>query len=583
MNPRIKYLLLIYVSTVAFLLFFVSINQRNYQDSWILEDIFIPTIIYVIIFTLVVVEVNDNKIVATLCASFTVILNAIPNLKYQMFYGTADSMAHFGFVKSLLMSGRPPTINVYSDFPGMHILIGSFSLISGADVNISIKFVTSTIFSIIPLLTYFLTNQVFGKNVQKYMVIASSLPLVLSYTLTGTTFAISLFCPFMYLLFKRHLSKEYKREYTLLLIIIAFGLLYSHLVTMVSLLMFLCIMLILIRLFHFTEKTSYSALSRTTIGVLSLILVSFIAWLMFEANFVFEMLIDTASRLLTGQVSKAPIPQRFFEIPFVEELKFFVLKYIKDVIIVLLSSAGLLVLLKNFRHKNDYIFKNFYIPLVYFLGATLFLIAFQFATRFGEIEYRRFIDYAMLLSPFLTGIFLLYITERFRVITKKDWLSVLLTTLILFTCISACMIQTFPYQPLVPRASVLAEELPENEYITELMRVNTIFQEKMILFAEKFSSKNANITSDTVTRWQIYGLANETFINRYIWCYPLGPEANIESKQWSILLLHYSGKSGPLDEKVEYRTNEAIDNLRNLLVCTVYDNGESFIVSKKGI
>jgi len=585
MDTKTRHLLVLFYSTItlAFVVI-IALSQRSYQDAWILEDIFIPTVLYALVFASVVVIMDDNRVVALICASFIIILNAIPNLKYQLFYGTYDSVGHFGFIKNLLSLGSVPEVGfyskTYSDFPGTHILIGSFSLVAGVDPNVGIKFVTSTIFGVIPLLTYLLTNQVFDKKLQKYIVVASGLPIVISYVLTGTTFGAILFCILFYLLFKRNLSKENKRRYTLTLIIVAFGLLFSHAVTMLSLVIFLCIMFFLMKFFYIAKKASPNILSRTITGILSLLLISFIAWLMYRANFVFETFIEAMQRLLIGGTVKTPIPTRFFEIPLPEQLKIFMLKHIKDAVIITLSFAGFYILLKKFKRKNGQLFKNFYAPLTCLLGAILLVVTFQFVTNFGEIEYRRFLDYAMLFSPFFAGIFLWHVSELLKTTVKKKWFSTLIVALILFVCILISIVQIFPYQPLVPRANVLSQNLPENEYISDFRMVNTIYQQEMILFAEKFSPKEAIVTSDTVTRWQIFGFANENFSSRYIWYNPLQPHINNENAQWNLFLLHYLGRAGPLSEKVEYRTKEVINNLRNTLGNTIYDNGESFIISK---
>jgi hypothetical protein len=104
----------------------------------------------------------------------------------------------------------------------------------------------------------------------------------------------------------------------------------------------------------------------------------------------------------------------------------------------------------------------------------------------------------------------------------------------------------------------------------------------MILFAQSISSKDTNITSDAVTRWQIHAFANESFDSRHIWYTPFylqrAQAQNVSN--WSLLLLHYQGKSGPLDEQAEYATRKAVERIKDTSGNLVYDNGESFIVSR---
>jgi hypothetical protein len=581
MSARIKYVLLFYASIAIILLFSILLNQRNYQDTWILQDIFIPTFVYIFTFTIVAVMIKDNRIMALVCSSFIIFLNAIPNLKYQFFYGTYDSAGHFGFTKNLLSQGHVPQTGIYSSayssFPGMHIVISSLSLITGADINGSFKFFSSIIYGTIPLLVYLVTNRFFDKEVQKNIVIASSLPIVMSYVITGTTFGALLFCFFFYMLLLKNLLKENDRKFALILTVIGFGLLISHAVTMLASILFSCIMLILLRFIGFTKKTSYYIGShRKVIGILILLSVLFIAWLMFRANPVFKIFINSVEKVFSGKVTKTPIPQRFFEIPLLDQLKILILKYIKDAMILTLSLAGVLVLLKKFKHKNNYLFNTFFLPIICLLGAISLFLALQFVTGFGEIEYRRFIDYALLFSPYFVGLFLWHINERFKAAYGRKRFSGFIKALILFLCISISIVQVFPYQPSVPKAN----DLPEGEYIVDLRMVNTIYQVKMILFAEKFASKDAKITSDKVTRWQINGFAGVAFSSRHMYYSPLQPEVSMKIKQCNLFLLHYDGRSGPLNEKVEYRIRRVINEVRNTLGNTIYDNGESFIISQ---
>jgi hypothetical protein len=95
-------ILLVYVAIAVAFIVELLLNQRGYQDSWILQDIFVPTILYILTFSVIAVLLNNNKLIALVCASFIILLNAIPNLKYDLFYGTFDSVAHYGYVRNLV-------------------------------------------------------------------------------------------------------------------------------------------------------------------------------------------------------------------------------------------------------------------------------------------------------------------------------------------------------------------------------------------------------------------------------------------------------------------------------------------------
>lgn len=565
---------------------FVAFNQRDYQDAWILEDISVPAFLYILTFVLVSTMITDNKIVVLICVSFIVTMNAVPNLKYLYFYGTYDSVGHFGFIKRMLTLGQVPETGFYSafysDFPGMHIFIGSFSLITGFDLNISIKLITSTIFSFFPMLIYSLTNHVFDKNAQKYIVLFSGFPLVMSYVLTGTTFGISLFCLFFYLFFKKNLLEFDERRYAVMLIITAFSLIVSHAVTTLSTIIFMCISIVLIKSASFHRKMlSCTNLIRKYSPFFIVLATLFFTWLIFKANFVYEKLVDYMKQILMGTSKETLIPERFFALPFFERLIIFVIKHIKDFLVITLSFIGFIVLIKQFN-KNVHLVKNLYLPLICLLSSIASFIFFQSATNFAEIEYRRFIDYMMPFTPFFVGLFFWDLENRLKKSVKQKFVIVFLLALVFFSLILISLLQVFPYQPIVPRANVLSKDMPESDYIVDFRMVNTNYQIKMIQFAERFSTAGTRVTSDVVTRWQIFGFASETFSTKYIWDRPLEIGTFTGNEQWNILLLHYCGKSGPLNEKIEYRTSEALAILRKALVNNIYDNGESFILSKRG-
>jgi hypothetical protein len=48
-----------------------------------------------------------------------------------------------------------------------------------------------------------------------------------------------------------------------------------------------------------------------------------------------------------------------------------------------------------------------------------------------------------------------------------------------------------------------------------------------------------------------------------------------------MICLHYSGKAGSLNEKVENRTREKLTKLKETLGNIIYDNGESFIIVRR--
>jgi hypothetical protein len=572
------YGLLVYAAIAVAFVVEVLLNQRGYQDSWILQDIFLPTILYVLTFSVIAVLVDNNKLVALVCASFLIVLNAIPNLKYELFSGTFDSVAHYGYINSLLSIGHVPSTGFYAssyqDFPDMHIFIGSLSTVLGISTNSGIKLVTSIIMGIVPLMTYFATNRVFEPSIQRFIIVASGLPTFVSYELTGTVFAIPLyFCIICLIL--RSLLTENKRQHIIVLVIFVFGLLFSHAVTTLYLISFLVIAVLLLKFLSIRKNwvvKTYKKARFSVMGILLILVVSFSARLAFGSGNVLETFIDAGESVLIRRGSGV-VPSTFFKVPFSAEVVFLALGYVMDAVIGLLSCLGIIVLFVKIRHKNRDVYEKFYAFLMCFEIAILALLAFQFLSGFSGIEYDRFIDYAIILSPFLVGLFLWHLYHYF----DRYRLGSAIVVVVLFLCISISLIQIFPFQPIAPKANVLSPDLPANEYIFDFRELNTVYQENMIFFAESFSSNSSIVASDTVTRWQIMGFANDAFASRVMYDSPLV----VQNLSWDLLLLHYDGKAGPLNENVENRTSERLTDLKDTLGNdVVYDNGESFIIAR---
>ena len=567
-------ILLVYAAIAVAFIVEVLLNQRGYQDSWILQDIFFPTILYVLAFSVIAVLLDNNKLIALVCASFVIVLNAIPNLKYELFYGTFDSVAHYGYINNLVSLGHVPNTGFYAssyqDFPGMHIFIGSLSIISGFSINVAIKLVTSTIMGIVPLMTYFATNRGFEPGIQRFIIVASGLPTFMSYALSGSAFALALyFCIICLIL--RSLLTENKRQLTIVLLILVFGLLFSHAITTLHLISFLLIAVLLLKFLSIKESgvlKSYLKARALVIGMLMILIVSFAARLTLGSGKVLEMLTSAAESVLFAQGSGIA-PGTFFKVPFSAKVVFLALSYAMDVVVLLVSCVGVIVLFVELRHKNRELYAKFYIFLLSIIATILALLIIQVVSGFST-GYGRLITCSIVLSPFLVGLFLWHINEHF----SGSRLGSALIALLLFSCISISLIEIFPYQPIVPKANVLSQDLPANEYIFDYRSLNTVYQEDMILFAQRYSSNNTRVASDVVTRWQIYGFADDIFINKHIYQSPL----ESQDLSWDMFLLHYDGKAGPLNEKVEYRTNERLTELKDTLGNVVYDNGESFII-----
>lgn len=591
LRSKYSYLFALYIIVIMGLFSMVLFHQRGYQDAWILDGVLTPTMVFILFFLVTETFVNDNRYLVLLGVSFLIVLNLIPGLKYELFYGIYDSVGHYGFCKELISLGHVPQIGFYSeyysDIPGMHILVSSLSLLSGISVNEILRFILPAIYGIIPILIYFVTKGIFNKNIQRYVIIASSFPIVTGYVLTGTTFALILYLLFITLFLRYAFKSEDKAKYSLVLIIIAFSLVISHSVTPFLLLLLLVGMTLILKSLKFMRKKfPRRSLICGYIGISSFFTVLLTTWWAFKADFYLNSLVDVIRRSFIGEIAVKPVPTHFFEIPLLAKLRILSLLHSSDVVIVALSFIGLLVFIEKYKRKElaDKT-RDFFLNLLLLLGLISAILFFQFAIAFGEIEYQRFIKYAMVLSPFLVGLALWrldeYLINTFRNTRIKN--SVFAS--VLFILCSTCLIQAFPYQPMTPRVNVLSEDLPKDEYLLEFRMANTIYQKKMISFAEKYSPINTKIASDTVTKWQIYGFTDFSFSSRVLGSLGyshLSPNETSETVdlEWDLFLLHKSSRAAIFAEEAEYRTEERINKLRAEAGNTIYDNGESFVIAR---
>jgi len=90
-----SYLAMVYITVALFFVSAVVLNHRDYQDLWMLKDILFPTAVFILTFTIVVTHLDNNKIVALICASFITLLNLMPAFKYEWFWGTEDTLRHY--------------------------------------------------------------------------------------------------------------------------------------------------------------------------------------------------------------------------------------------------------------------------------------------------------------------------------------------------------------------------------------------------------------------------------------------------------------------------------------------------------
>jgi hypothetical protein len=541
--------------------------SRDYQDSWILEGLEIPFVLFVATYALAFFSEKRISLMVTLAVIGRCVFLLIPNLKYVWFQGVAiDQHLQYGLANYVYNEGYIATngtggVLVYSTTPFIHLILAVFSIVLNVQVVNSVKYVPILLSPIYPLLTYVIVKNLKflqGTAALKCALFISSIPL--SSVITGTQFGVLV--AFLVLTSLVILLRKNDRRCWFIFIFFILVLAATHSSSSVLLTTFLLTTMLLQKVSHFRLK---SYLKAPAVFAFTLICA---AWLMFPARFTLESIVRV---IFVGAPSGtapelAQIPPRFFELARVDifgAIKTVLVFHGIDAFLLLLTLFGLIIALKMRKQVNDDTLN--FLLLISGLMLLLMPIAFLLQAGPGGGEGSRILYLASPIFPIFSGIFILYAGRR-RVMMRAVMflLIILLATLQLYGC-----------QPLIPSANVLSKDLPTNEPIVYVTDVNSIYQRQMIKFASYHIG--GQIACDRITLNQIIGLTEFNFsVANLKWYYPL--DKNQLEIKYDCFLIHLPGASGAFDEQAEMRTRDLIlEAIYNSSI--IYTNGESYILA----
>jgi hypothetical protein len=565
----------LYSIALWFVVVFALRNRRGYQDSWILEDIVVAVVFLVVAFVLVVAAEKDSGRLALLATSFAVVLRWIPGLKYVWAYGTTTGLAlHTDNTHQIMQTGFPPLETAYSNVPGMHVFLSAIALASNTTAEQVVKYAFPVIMGSTPLLIYFLCRQIkLNTSLRNQIIVASTFALDPYFReIEGTSFgALAITILVVWFLIREFGSSSMKLPMTVSLLGTIAVLNFGHAVSGFVLIQLL---LITATTLAVLSKATPIKLSRevvpSTRRLLILTSVVFVTWWMYQAKLVYDLFVDhIVAFAIRGEIEKAPIPSRFFQLPPHDALTVLWMMHGNSFIVFLLASIGVIIL---WRSRHTFLPESRNALMVLFaleLGFT-FMAVWQLVASFGTLEYGRIVGYAVALSPLFTGVTLWHIHKW-----NKTVGSVALLT-ILFLSLS----QAFPYQPMVPKGDSLFNNIGQDEPVLYLHTVATYYQADMLAFAKSRSTPNLFMIADKATRdvgKRFWGA--EFFRSRRL-KYWTGTETTpLDIGDWQVYLLHRPGIAGPFGEPLELRSRAEIDRIlsepgRSL----IYSNGESFVL-----
>jgi hypothetical protein len=538
--------------------------SRDYMDSWILEGLEIPFVLFVATYTLTFFSEKrvQSMVLLAVIGRFTFLL--IPSIKYDWFLGTAiDQHIQYGlanhvYTKGYIATQGPSTATIYGSTPFVHLAFAVFSIILNMPVADSVKYVPVLLSPIYPLLTYTIMKKLkFSrvKNALKYAVFISAIPISSqNFVVTGSQFGVLL--SFLVLGSLVMFLQENDPRHFVVFIFFTFALAATHSASSVLLTIFLLTIVLLQKISYFRLK---SYLKVPQIFAATLICV---AWITFPA----ERALEKISRLvfvgaLAGTTPAAEqITPRFFELAQVDILaaiKTFLVFYGVDIFLLLLTFASLIILLKRLKQLDNT--SKF---LFLMCGVTLVSMPLAFLSKLGLFRVLYFLSP---LFPIFTSIFILLTCKR------RKWLIVVIISLVVLLT----PIRLYKCQPLIPSANTLKKDLPAGEPIVYVTGVNSIYQRQMIAFAGDYV--RGGIACDLVTREQIISLTDFSFSVAYLTRYYPLDKTQIE-RRYAYFLIHLPGASGPFNEQAEFRTRDLIlEAIYNSSV--IYTNGESYTLT----
>lgn len=547
--------------------------SRDYQDSWVLEGLEIPFMVFVTTYAITFFlekKIKFMLVLATLCSS---VFALIPNLKYVWFLGRSiDQHVQYALSGYVLNEGYIITIVgpwiYYKKAPLIHLFFSIFSIISNISIIDSFKFLPVLLSSMYPLLTFIIVKKLGvtkEKTVLRYALFISSIPIesALSYIVTGSMFGVLL--TFFILIEIVQLLQKHRKKDWLILIIFIFALIIGH---SYSSLQIALLILGIIAMQKFSSLRIKSYIKPFTVF---LILLLNLEWLTLQTRETFTSMINTIINIgiLKKEYPKTGvIPARTFELAYLnifETLKTISVYDGAHLFLLFLMMISIISVIKNRRWSNTLKFLCSFNILLF-----LFLV-FGILSLMGAYYWLRIVRFLSISY----GIFFGILIARVHLYNKR--MCAVVVSLLLITIVSAT-IQLYRCQPLVTSANVLSKDLPIDEPIVYVTNVNSIYQREMIKFAEDYV--RGRFVSDKVTRNQIRGLSSYNFWEPlFVWFYPFSRliDKNISEQEYDFFLIHLPGKSGAFQEKAEIRTRSLIlTTINNSTI--IYTNCESYIL-----
>jgi hypothetical protein len=553
------------IITLIFNAYFVSIDH---QDVWVLQGLEASFIFFVVVFAFSFF--TEKRL--TFCLAFAIIartvLIALPSIKYVWFQGFyLDQNVQYYLTSYLNFSGHiaPTSIIsvVYKTTPLLHLSLSVFSTVSTTSIVFAMKFLPIFWSIIYPFLIYVLIRKInffINNEFVKYVIFISAFPISLEqYVITGGIFGNLLLFSIITLIVLTYDKKD-KFSFFVLLFLVT-GLAASHSVSSIILVSSLLVIFLLqkIKPLGITSFISWRK-------ILMIFAVSS-SWLVFQASTTLQEI----GNIFFDQIPTGTTPvSEYISSTFYERLQInplaqissFVVYYGADFFFLALTVVGLIILLFKSGKLNK--------PSRFILIFGIIILVFLAVGTLAKAGGPRALGAIRLLFPVFAGVVVLKIGRKTR--SRSIILALILSLIIILSTI-----QFYGYQPLIPSANTFFNDVPSSEYLSSTGIVNSIYQRKMIIFAQNYVVGELACVDPTTT--QIIGLWNSSSsLSRVANYYPL--DNSLPVQKYNYFLVQTPGISGIPGVDPRLRVPEVVGAyISNQTI--IYTNGESYIVSSE--
>lgn len=559
-----KSLIILFLILGVSTIYFAQNLSRSFQDSWILDGLWINVFLLILIYLLITFFESNLKSVTLATSVLAFFMIIIPTFKYHFTYGIApDNAVHFSLIRSISLTGEIDQNSIYKNTPGFHILITELDQLSGVPFEIWIKIVPSILASLIPIAFYITgKNFIIPPSLLKLIIILSGFSIPLLYTLNGTIFtSIFSLILLIYLILRGN-----NGSFSILSILIGAQIILWHPSTTIL----VSFVLISTGFLSFLLcKKDHAIKNFHSIHSMGLLLItSAITYWMYDAHLIWDQFVKNISLVLKPDLSPALIPSRLFELSLIDKILIASFYHARDSMVFILAIIGFIILIRKEQLEEYESFLRYYgLTLISWF---LFLI-FVFTVNFGGQGYYRFLIYVVIFSPLISGYGLWKIIQFIERFSKLSggFINIACLTIIIFFS----LVQIYPYQPGVPNLTS-----NDNNWVSEgvpilyFHNVNTVYQYYMLEFATKELPLEYQIIIDQVGFNQIKLFFGGAFATNFRF-------SKNQKSEPSFLALHWPAIAGGYIEQAEFRSTGALDKWRNESnVSTIYDNNGSFIL-----